>query len=537
MVRTLGLLGLAMSVGVARAADLPSVEDGYRLLAAGQAEEASTAFGLHTGRYPGDPVGWAGLTWSRLEEGRLGEAIDAAEAWVGLVPQDEQAQKALLVVLAADPERRFDAIAANRTWLADHPDDEDAVLRLANLGMVEGDIREPEAVISTYLDAYPDAVEPRLLRGRIRGWRGRGIAARRDLAIVVALAPKHAEAHAARSLVETSLGREGAAARWVRRAEDLDPSDELTTQALAESGDATSPGQVTTWTVVTESSGIDRWTLAGNTFARPGPSTLVEVRPEAAWFRGIDDEVFRCGLEVRLVQELPFDFDLEGSVRAQWVPEEPVVMRGLAELAWMPGGLLRTSIGVRRRSMVDDPVVEGTALPPLVGSAGLDIEGIREGIHLDEAFLRASGAPLRGSYAYLEATLGRVADGNRRRSVSAGAGYDLLALVPEIERHALYARYEIFWVTFDEDVPDYWSPPGATSHAPGVEWHLTSWGSYRLVGLAAPVLQPGGPTGHMVGGSATLWLARRVQIGLGIRHQGNRYYQISGIDLRLDARM
>ncbi|MBW2257382.1 MAG: hypothetical protein JRI25_22680, partial [Deltaproteobacteria bacterium] len=47
MVRTLGLLGLAMSVGVARAADLPSVEDGYRLLAAGQAEEASTAFELH----------------------------------------------------------------------------------------------------------------------------------------------------------------------------------------------------------------------------------------------------------------------------------------------------------------------------------------------------------------------------------------------------------------------------------------------------------------------------------------------------------
>jgi Flp pilus assembly protein TadD len=531
------LLCLTMSARVASAVDPPTAEEGYRLLEDGRVAEASSVFVWVTLRHPGDPKGWAGLTWSRLRQGRPAEAIRAAEAWVGLVPEEEGAQKALLVALASDPTRREDAVAANESWLARHPDDEETVLRLAHLGLAEGRTKESEVVLSTYLDAYPDAVESHLLRGRVRGWLGRGIAARRDLATAVALAPERGDAHAARSLVESSLRREGAAARWVRRAEALDPSNELTEHALAESRDATRPGLGTTWTVASETSGIDRWTLAGSAFARPGPSTLLEARPEAAWFRGVDDEVFRSGLGVRLVQELPLDFDLEGSVKAQWVPDEPVVLRGAAELAWMPGGLLRTSIGARRRALVDDPVVEGTALPPLVGTAGLDLEGIGEGLHLDEGFLRASGAPIRGSYAYLEATLGRVADGNRRRSVSTGAGFDLLSLAAEVERHALYVRYELFWITFGEEAPDYWSPPVAAIHAPGVEWHLTSWGSHRLVVLAAPILQSGAPVGQMVGGSTTLWLARRFEVSLGIRHQGNRGYRISGIDLRFDGRM
>jgi len=533
------LIWVAASPRVAHTAEPPTAEDGYRLLEGGRAAEAGTVFVWLTVRNPGDPTGWAGLTWSRLAEGRVSEAVRAAERWVRLDPEGEDARRALLVVLAADPARRADAITANEDWLASHPDDQDAALRLAHLHLADGRTAEAESVLSAFLEAHPEAVEPRLLRGRMRGWRGMGLTARRDLAGAEARAPDHPGVKAARSLLELSLGREGAAQAWLVQAEALDPSDPLAEIARDEVRDATSPGLEAVWTIATETSGIDRWTLTGTAFGRPHPATRLEARPEIAWFRGVDDEVYRVGLEVRVVQELPADLDLDASARAQWVAGEAIALRGAAELVWSPAGLLRTSLGARRRAMVDEPIVEGTALPPLVGTAGAGIEQIREGLHLDELFLRGSGAPVPGSYAYLEATLGRVGDGNRRRSVSTGAGYDLLHRLPEVEHHALYLRYELFWAAFREDVPDYYSPPGPgeASHAPGVEWHWGVEGRYRFVGLAAPILLPGGPMGRLVGASATLWLARRTRASLGVRHQGNLYYQISGIDLRFDGRL
>jgi len=130
-------------------------------------------------------------------------------------------------------------------------------------------------------------------------------------------------------------------------------------------------------------------------------------------------------------------------------------------------------------------------------------------------------------YAYAEFAAGWISDGNRRLNAIAGLGFDLVHFVDGPSAHSLNAQYDLYFLDYPHEDPEYFSPQNFIVHSPGLSWNWRS-GDRFVAGLEAGVpIESGERAGWRAGGFIQFELDRRFFVGARIRHMENVSYRIS----------
>lgn len=391
-------------------------------------------------------------------------------------PAEDEALRVQLELaqnLSWTPGKLAEAVAEYRKAESMAPESHRARLGLARVLAWNGQNEEAARRFDELLAENPDDVEALLGRAQVARWTGGLGEADRGLARAERLRGEDPRLAAERAQLDLALGRFSSARRAAGRARRLAPEAFETKEAQG-AVDRALAGRFTVKTTFSEeSTPFTRLTQIAR--AEFYPLGGLRLRPMAAnaRFAVPGDEVERrsAGLSARHA------LGLGVAVQAGYVYH---TIRGVsgsdeveAQLTGRPFyGPFSLSAGWRRRPIVDLPVTfEDIAYLEAAGSGGSTVASLRRGLNVREGFLSASVSPFSGAYSYVDAAGGRVNDGNDRRSVAAGLGWNAAGVMLDAgSPHSLTLTYDYYNLGYSRPSPDYFSPHALPIHTPGVSW-------------------------------------------------------------------
>jgi hypothetical protein len=138
-------------------------------------------------------------------------------------------------------------------------------------------------------------------------------------------------------------------------------------------------------------------------------------------------------------------------------------------------------------------------------------------------------------YLYAEGTLGSVTDGNERRSVAAGAGFDLLELGGGVDGHMLRVKYDYYFLSLLNGSSVYFAPSSLQVHVPGLEWRWRP-GAHTVLGVEAGLpLQSSGELGYLAGAFFSIELEGRFILETRARTVDDTAYRLTAVTVGLAA--
>ncbi len=145
--------------------------------------------------------------------------------------------------------------------------------------------------------------------------------------------------------------------------------------------------------------------------------------------------------------------------------------------------------------LTSEPDVDLVPFQNKAGSSGLSLADIRQGISTTEGFLTSTFGGELG-YVYESVAIGSNNDGNKRLTLSAGAGLRIPA-VNIIPRSSFFARLDYFYMQHGTTTPRYFSPTAFWMVRPSISGEVREFGKFDFgasLGMAFNSLQQVGPT-------------------------------------------
>ncbi len=527
-------------------ADL-SLERANALLQDGQPAQAEEAFSALLEREPGNQAALEGLVWAYMAMGDTQRAALAADNRLALTPDDLGWLDRWALVMSELPERRDEAIAAYQRLVEQRPEDLELRLRLARqLSWSEHRLHEALEVYRAAVELEPESRPAQLGLAQVLSWSGRVTEAAQRYDDLLAENPEDVDALFGRAQLARWAGDLRLADSLLRFAELLAPDDprlaaerarlELdrdhwtaayrardealrlapdlyeTREAHQVLSRARAPRAGVKLTLSEESTPFWRRQLTAWGELRPLPDTRLRPELTGTVFEDKTGSIRRGSLGLQVRQGgFPQGFAVTGSYRYHRLQGGGRTHEPAGELALRPAeGPLLLRAGARRRAMVDlPPGYEDIAYLEGVGSGGTDVDGVRDRLQVGEGYLAAVVNPLAGTYAYAELLLGRVCDGNGRRSAAAGLGADMLAMT---ERTDLVLKYDFYGLAYTRWSPDYFSPRPFLVHTPGVDLRFRFGGWATLGGEVGLPIEPGEHVGYRLGAFFRLEPLQRLMV-------------------------
>jgi thioredoxin-like negative regulator of GroEL len=560
---------ILLLLGLARADTAPQdlqAAEGVRLLQAGQARPALDLFWGILARDPSRLDAREGVVRGLEAIGDYDAAARAAGERLAYTPDDPEWQHRRLRLLGMVEAHRAEAIEGYRAFLAQHPDDGAATGELATyLSWTPGAL--PEAV-ETWRRAeklLPEARWVRMGLARTLAWSGALRESARRLDTLIAEDPKDPEARlaridvalwtndrataarllkdmpddprvlAARSRLDVARGRVGRARSEATEAARLGPNAPEPREAAAVVHRAIAPRVAVRSRWTQETTGVTRYEVAVPVELHPLADTRLRLAPSWTRFNADLDRV-SLGAEVRQGGLPAGLYGLAGyrlHVRLDGVLDHEA---GLELGAERPGDLpFDVRIGARQRPIADTPLgYEDLAVLDPVGSGGALLTGIEQDLQVREAWGAITAAPLPGGYLYATGAVGAVGE-NGRRTLAAGAGFDVLSLLARRSSHTLTVKYDLYALGVDDSDVRYFSPTSFAVHTPGLAWRTDA---RRLtLGLEGGVpLRADAPAGWLAGAVVGVRIREALEIGLRGRTMNDTAWRADGLALVFEGR-
>jgi len=474
----------------------------------------------------GPPRGVRGAAFRRPSERKAPPPPASPPSQVGAPPRGEPRP---LPPVVAVPKHEPSAAFAHRGTL----------LGLVWVHAREGRLGEASRILEEMVARDPQDGEAALILGKVDHWRGRPHAARRHLSQSADLL-SDGRPQAARALLELDRDRLGAAHRTLVKARALGPDLAETATAGERLQQALTPRYALAQTVSVETDAeapsMVRLTTQLGARHHLAPGSLLGI--DISWTRFADlvDRADRFGVGAGLTQELPADLETDLRYRIDLFPssraQHSVALTGSYRPAAVPVSL---QVGCQHRPWVDRSLVydETLLLRRLVGSNGMHTPAIREGLFGSELFLKASTGAIPGGFAYAEADLGLLSDGNSRRAFGGGVGVDVLAVEKHGRPHALFVKYGFQALSFNEPSAEYFSPESWQRHRLSTAWRWrTKAGFIAAEGGAA--LQPGNRISYSAGGAVGVHLGTDATLRVDGSFSRSPSYGIAGAALLVE---
>jgi tetratricopeptide (TPR) repeat protein len=548
--------------------DAPTVEKGFKQLEAGDAGAAEATFQAVLVADPRSVGAYEGLVWTYMKMGQVDQAALMADKRLALTPNDEAWQKKRLAILSQSPARRDSGIAGYRDWSKAHPHDLTAMLRLAELlSWTPGKLPEAVAEYRAALALANDDREARLGLARTLAWNGQSREAAPIYDALLSENPNDADALVGRAQIARWNGDRATALRLLKRGSDAHPDDGRffaeaarvaldggqrgvalsdarqavrSSPNLPDAKEALSLAEHATATRIgvrvsgsDESTGFRRNSVGLPLELYPFADTRLRIEPAYEKDEDDFDQLNRPNVGLAVLQGLSSSAYLSGQYRAYFPQDAGTTHEVGGELGFRPwSGRLELRGGVRRRALVDAPVgYEDVAFLSGVGSGGTTVAGIRERLQTTERYVGFTAAPRPGIYLYGNGTQGDLSDDNSNRSVAAGLGVDVFALLGVLPRHSLTIKYDYFYLDFDQLSTRYFSPGNFQVHTPGVDWRYHATDSLTA-GLEAGVpMRVGGSTGYVAGGFFSWSASPRLSIEGRVRVVDDTQYHVTSFTL------
>jgi len=549
------------------------MEEGFQLLEEGKTREAEGVFRAVLEAEPANLGAREGLIWALLDLGNPEEAARQADERMRLAPGDEDWEERYCFVLGRAPSRRTEAIEGYRSLLEASPEDVEARVQLAQLlswseGRLDESIAEYRKALEidpdhrqarlglaltlswrglnaessrrfeAYLRDYPDDPEALLAGARLARWTGDRARALRLLDRAAALAPDHPGVLAETARLDLDLGRRAEARRAAKRAEMLAPELPEVRESLAAVEEATAPRFVPWSAVSDEDTPFRRYVLALPFVFHPLPDTRLYLEPLFTRFEDEAERLDRHSIGFTLLQGLPGGLEAKVLYRAHFPEGVAATHEFDLGLAGRPVGAPVTfQLGLRRRALVDQPG-DYDQIAPLytMWSGGVDIEGIRDRLQRYEGYGDFAATPWAGTYVYFHGDLGEVDGGNKRRSLAAGFGVNMLRKAGSPTDHDLTIKYDFYFLSFREEDPRYFSPRAFKTHTPGLEWRIRSARGLDGGILAGLPLRPGSPAGYIAGAFLRWRIRDPLLLEARARTWDNTEFRVTAFSLGLEVR-
>jgi tetratricopeptide (TPR) repeat protein len=441
-------------------------------------------------------------------------------------PTNLELRVELGTLLSHQQGRLDEAIAQYQDALAIDPENRSARHGLARANAWSGRSMKAISEYDALLSDDPSDEEAHFGRGQLARWNGDRARARLHLRRAIELDPNKGHYYEELGRVEVDARSFGAAQDMADLARLHGTNPTVLDQALAA---ATKPKLRLKTSFSDETNDFQR--ANGNIRAefRPWPDTLLRFATGYTRFQDDTGDIDRFTLLGAVKQSLPRDLVLSARYAFRKPLDVDATHEFGAELSGRPIPLpIELRLGVSRQSMVDRrPEFEDIEPLEGVGSGGNTLDAILDRRQITEVYGGLSGNPIPGTYAYADYSGGWINDGNDRQNATAGFGLDLVQLLTGASAHAVTLKYDFFYLDYDREDPDYFSPEDFMVHTPGLAWRW--WPTDRLVlGLEAGLpLEPGESPGWQAGAFSRIELGQSLFLGLRARHLENPSYRIT----------
>jgi tetratricopeptide (TPR) repeat protein len=441
-------------------------------------------------------------------------------------PANEARARALADFLSYQPGRLTEAIELYHTLLAGNSGDLASRHGLARSLAWLGQSAEATEHFEKILHSRPDDAEAHFGRGQLARWSGDRTRARMHLRRAIELAPGIAHYHEEYGRLELQAGWRSLARKAVAHARQLGGDVEDLESAISA---AHSPSARLKSSFSDETNDFRRSHVNARVEFSGWLDSRILLEPGFTRFEDDSGDLDRVSIRLSVSKPLPRDLRLDARYALRKPVDEDETHEVGAELGGRPFSLpVEFRIGGSRHSMVDRrPGFEDIEPLEGMGSGGNSLQSILDQRQLTEAYVGLSSSPLRATYTYIEYSAGWINDGNRRNNLTAGLGVDLVRILNGPGSHILNLQFDLFYLDYDRDDPDYFSPSNFLVQTPGLSWR---WRVRELIVLGLEAGVPwefGERAGWLAGGFAQIELRPQVFLGARLRHMKNASYRIS----------
>ena len=428
--------------------------------------------------------------------------LEQLRAAVAQTPADASAHLRLAAALATTPEGIAEAVAEYRAALALEPNNYAARKGLAQTLPLDGNTPEITSLYDGLLAEQPNDVDALLARAQLARFAGDQKLASELLEKALALAPADARLLAEKSLLSLAADDKTEASKAAAVATAIEPALPAAQQAKQAVSEATAASFSSKLGYTEDSADFAYTAVSARAEWYPLADTRLRIEPGYSRYRDPVDALNRPNIGAALRQTFAHGISASTTYRA-YFPEGVDETHELdGELGWRPFELpLLFAAGLRRRALIDIPSgYEDLADFGRVGSGGSTVASIRQRLQVNEKVFGMTAMPLEGSYLYAEGSRGKLSDGNRRKSIVAGFGYDLFRGVEGYSKQTLLLKYDFQDETFRTPSGIYFSNPKFQLHTPGVDWRYR-FNERSTLGLEGGFpIQSNGDTGFVLGG-------------------------------------
>lgn len=160
--------------GVQEPATLPSVDQGYRQLKGGLADQAIKTFTTILAADPANLRAQVGLGLAQQKAGRIAKAIFEFQKALTLDPTNREAMRELGLLYSYQRETWPKAVSTLQTYVDLYPDDIDSQTLLAQVMVWQGNHKAAEQQLRQILMRQPENSEAKLNLARVITWQGHG---------------------------------------------------------------------------------------------------------------------------------------------------------------------------------------------------------------------------------------------------------------------------------------------------------------------------------------------------------------------------